>query len=48
MERQILVQNEMRQRAMATQISFARETFMWYGSFFVTVVTAATLGQVYL
>jgi hypothetical protein len=48
MERQILVQNEMRQRAMATQIAFSREMFMWWGSFYAVACTGAVLGQVNL
>ena len=44
MERQILVQNEMRQRAMATQIAFSREMFMWWGSFYAIACTGAVLG----
>lgn len=46
MERQILLQNEMRQRGVATQIAFTREMFMWLGSFYVIATTGAILGQV--
>ena len=44
MERQILVQNEMRQRGMATQIAFSRDMFMWLGSFYAIATTGAILG----
>ena len=44
MERQILVQNEMRQRAMATQIAFSREMFYWWGSFYTIATAGAILG----
>ncbi|XP_046843608.1 plasminogen receptor (KT)-like isoform X2 [Xenia sp. Carnegie-2017] len=44
MERQILLQNEMRQRGVATQIAFTREMFMWLGSFYVIATTGAILG----
>jgi hypothetical protein len=46
MERQILLQNEMRQRGLATQIAFSREMFMWWGTFYAVVTTGAILGQV--
>ncbi|CAB4041890.1 plasminogen receptor (KT), partial [Paramuricea clavata] len=45
MERQILLQNEMRQRGLATQIAFSREMFMWWGTFYAVVTTGAILGQ---
>lgn len=44
MERQIVLQNEMRQRALATQISFSREMFMWLGSFYVLTTFALIAG----
>ncbi|XP_028403596.1 plasminogen receptor (KT)-like [Dendronephthya gigantea] len=44
MERQILVQNEMRQRGMATQIAFTRDMFYWWGSFYAVVTAGAILG----
>ena len=46
MERQILLQNEMRQRGLSTQIAFAREMFMWWGSFYAIACTGSILGQV--
>ena len=44
MERQIALQNEMRQRALATQISFSREMFMWWGSFYALTSSALIIG----
>lgn len=40
MERQILMQNQMRERQMAMQIAWSREFLKYFGSFF----TVATLG----
>ncbi len=42
LERQIQMQNAMRERMMASQIARAREMFLWLGSFY----TLATLGMI--
>lgn len=34
LERQIQMQNQMRERMMAAQLARAREMFMWLGSFY--------------
>ena len=41
-ERQIQMQNQMRERMQAAQIAGAREMFAWLGSFYV-VATAAMI-----
>ncbi|XP_071119202.1 plasminogen receptor (KT)-like isoform X2 [Haliotis cracherodii] len=42
MERQIQMQNQMRERMMAMQIARARDIFVWFGSFY----TLASLGMI--
>ena len=44
MERQIILQNEMRQRGMATQLAFSREMFTWLASFYVIATTGCIVG----
>jgi len=39
LERQIQMQNQMRERMMATQIARAREMFVWWGSFYGLTAT---------
>lgn len=44
MERQIQMQNQMRERMMATQIARAREMFVWIGSFYSVAAVAMVAG----
>lgn len=44
MERQILMQNEMRERQMAMQIAWSREFVKYYGTFFALASFGLTVG----
>ncbi|XP_028660777.1 plasminogen receptor (KT) [Erpetoichthys calabaricus] len=44
LERQILMQNQMRERQMAMQIAWSREFLKYYGTFFGLVTVGCTLG----
>ncbi|XP_072518585.1 plasminogen receptor (KT) [Salminus brasiliensis] len=46
MERQILMQNEMRERQMAMQIAWSREFVKYYGTFFGLATFALTAGAI--
>lgn len=46
MERQIQMQNQMRERAMAMQIAGARDLFMWFGSFYAVALVGMIGGAV--
>ena len=39
-ERQIQMQNQMRERMAATQLAMARERFVWFGSFYLVATLA--------
>ena len=43
-ERQIQMQNQMRERQMAMQIARARDMFLWFGSFYAVAVSAMIAG----
>jgi len=44
LERQIQMQNQMRERMVAQQIAGAREMFLWLGSFYVLAGTGMIMG----
>lgn len=44
MERQIQMQNQMRERMMAAQLAGSREMFMWLGTFYLIAGTAMVAG----
>lgn len=46
MERQILMQNQMRERQMAMQIAWSREFLKYYGSFFSLATLGLTVGAI--
>ncbi|XP_072228324.1 plasminogen receptor (KT) [Leuresthes tenuis] len=46
MERQILMQNQMRERQMAMQIAWSREFLKYYGSFFTVATLGLTAGAI--
>lgn len=46
MERQILMQNEMRERQMAMQMAWSREFIKYYGTFFGLTTFALTAGAI--
>lgn len=46
MERQILMQNQMRERQMAMQIAWSREFLKYFGSFYTLAAVGLTLGAV--
>ncbi|CAB1318156.1 unnamed protein product [Coregonus sp. 'balchen'] len=46
MERQILMQNQMRERQMAMQIAWSREFLKYYGTFFSLAALGLTIGWV--
>ncbi|KAF5900798.1 plasminogen receptor (KT), partial [Clarias magur] len=46
MERQILMQNEMRERQMAMQIAWSREFLKYFGSFFGLAAVGLTAGAI--
>lgn len=46
MERQIIMQNQMRERQMAMQIAWSREFLKYYGSFFGLASMGLTLGAI--
>ncbi|KAE8632953.1 hypothetical protein XENTR_v10001725 [Xenopus tropicalis] len=46
LERQIIMQNMMRERQMAMQIAWSREFLKYYGSFFSLAVIGLTVGAV--
>ncbi|XP_029024893.1 plasminogen receptor (KT) isoform X2 [Betta splendens] len=46
MERQILMQNQMRERQMAMQIAWSREFLKYYGTFFTLATLGLTVGAV--
>ncbi|KAM6985511.1 plasminogen receptor (KT) [Aplochiton taeniatus] len=46
MERQILMQNQMRERQMAMQIAWSREFLKYYGTFFGLVTLGLTVGAI--
>lgn len=46
MERQILMQDQMRQRMMAMQIAWSREFLKYYGSFFSLATLGLTIGAI--
>ncbi|MEQ2205576.1 hypothetical protein XENOCAPTIV_003998 [Xenoophorus captivus] len=46
MERQILMQNQMRERQMAMQIAWSREFLKYFGSFFAVATLGLTAGLV--
>ncbi|XP_003444382.1 plasminogen receptor (KT) [Oreochromis niloticus] len=46
MERQILMQNQMRERQMAMQIAWSREFLNYFGSFFAVATVGLTAGAI--
>lgn len=44
MERQILMQNQMRERQMAMQIAWSREFLKYFGTFFTVATVGLTVG----
>lgn len=44
MERQILMQNQMRERQMAMQIAWSREFLKYFGSFLAVATVGLTAG----
>ncbi|KAL0965854.1 hypothetical protein UPYG_G00286610 [Umbra pygmaea] len=46
MERQILMQNQMRERQMAMQIAWSREFLKYYGTFFSLAAFGLTMGAI--
>lgn len=46
MERQILMQNQMRERQMAMQIAWSREFLKYYGTFFSLASLGLTVGAI--
>ncbi|XP_034565674.1 plasminogen receptor (KT) [Notolabrus celidotus] len=46
MERQILMQNQMRERQMAMQIAWSREFLNYFGSFFMVATLGLTAGAI--
>ncbi|XP_063334743.1 plasminogen receptor (KT) [Pelmatolapia mariae] len=46
MERQILMQNQMRERQMAMQIAWSREFLKYFGSFFVVATVGLSAGAI--
>ncbi|XP_047228315.1 plasminogen receptor (KT) [Girardinichthys multiradiatus] len=46
MERQILMQNQMRERQMAMQIAWSREFLKYFGSFFAVATLGLTAGAI--
>ncbi|XP_008288355.1 plasminogen receptor (KT) [Stegastes partitus] len=46
MERQILMQNQMRERQMAMQIAWSREFLKYYGTFFTVAAVGLTAGAI--
>ena len=44
MERQIQMQNQMRERMVASQVAGAREMFLWLGSFYVVAGAGMIVG----
>ncbi|XP_002736382.1 plasminogen receptor (KT)-like [Saccoglossus kowalevskii] len=46
MERQIMMQNVMRERMMAMQMARARDMFMWYSSFYGVAAVLTLIGTV--
>uniref|UniRef100_A0AAZ1Y242 Plasminogen receptor, C-terminal lysine transmembrane protein n=1 Tax=Oreochromis aureus TaxID=47969 RepID=A0AAZ1Y242_OREAU len=46
MERQILMQNQMRERQMAMQIAWSREFLKYFGSFFAVATVGLTAGAI--
>ncbi|XP_030624672.1 plasminogen receptor (KT) [Chanos chanos] len=46
MERQIMMQNQMRERQMAMQIAWSREFLKYYGAFFSLATFGLTVGAV--
>ncbi|KAM3873908.1 plasminogen receptor (KT) [Diretmus argenteus] len=46
MERQILMQNQMRERQMAMQIAWSREFLKYFGTFFTLTTLGLTVGAI--
>ncbi|XP_053512259.1 prorelaxin isoform X2 [Artibeus jamaicensis] len=46
LERQLIMQNEMRERQMAMQIAWSREFLKYFGTFFGIVATSLTAGAI--
>ncbi|XP_053322091.1 plasminogen receptor (KT) [Spea bombifrons] len=46
LERQILMQNQMRERQMAMQIAWSREFLKYYGTFFTLAAISLTAGAI--
>ncbi|XP_042250216.1 plasminogen receptor (KT) isoform X3 [Thunnus maccoyii] len=46
MERQILMQNQMRERQMAMQIAWSREFLKYFGTFFTMATVGLTVGAI--
>ncbi|XP_022061095.1 plasminogen receptor (KT) [Acanthochromis polyacanthus] len=46
MERQILMQNQMRERQMAMQMAWSREFLKYYGAFFTVATVGLTAGAI--
>ncbi|XP_044029560.1 plasminogen receptor (KT) [Siniperca chuatsi] len=46
MERQILMQNQMRERQMAMQIAWSREFLKYFGTFFTVATLGLTVGAI--
>ncbi|KAK3086540.1 hypothetical protein FSP39_019914 [Pinctada imbricata] len=44
MERQVQMQNQMRERQMAMMVARSRDLFMWYSSFYCVVLVGGVLG----
>ncbi|XP_042364777.1 plasminogen receptor (KT) [Plectropomus leopardus] len=46
MERQILMQNQMRERQMAMQVAWSREFLKYFGTFFTVAAVGLTVGAI--
>ncbi|KAK5851919.1 hypothetical protein PBY51_023432 [Eleginops maclovinus] len=46
MERQIVMQNQMRERQMAMQVAWSREFLKYYGTFFTLATVGLTVGAI--
>ena len=46
MERQIQMQNQMRERQMAMMVARSRDLFMWFGSFYTLALLGGVAGYV--
>ncbi|XP_029299874.1 plasminogen receptor (KT) [Cottoperca gobio] len=46
MERQMLMQNQMRERQMAMQVAWSRELFKYFGAFYTVATVGLTVGAI--